>query len=568
MVVRERDVFPQSGSDRTIWEKNSWDDPITFFVGRNGSGKSRVAKFVAKKLKARLLIAERLAGLATSTHVGHLFIPSTENYPGVPLGEEARKSTGATARERGVGHDELYALKEQPEVGMRVAAFIKRALHRDIELRETSGYLDPFITLGTSPPYSLLREEGHGLRELVILLTAIFREDWELLVVDEPEVHLHPSMARLWLGELERVCRESGKRAVIVTHEPSLVRPTSANHLRSLYLFHAGSPAKPLADFIDENNLRRVTSSLSENPELVSRLVFSPRPVFVEGPTDVVGLTVALNRTEPPEVVAQTDLIPCGGSSEVALWFEIATRAGMDVRAVADLDACLTPEIQRVMDNKHNVVRRYRDEFALEPARTASVIRPLIDEMNRIGVESNPKDRAQWLATGVTSDSGWAARKSKLLGMWRDSGLWLHPQGTLEAVLGNVSKHRDQIVAAASQAGAIDHVAHWCAYDVDPSGEIEVLLGVFVERAAHSVMEALRLNPELPPTGFAGPNADQLNRLLTLTSEPAGCFVITVLRPVEFEGYWLRFSRDTPSSLLQLSPPSGGVPTDSAAGGH
>jgi len=139
--------------------------------------------------------------------------------------------------------------------------------------------------------------------------------------------------------------------------------------------------------------------------------------------------------------------------------------------------------------------------------------------------------------------------------MWRDAGLWLHPQGTLEAVLGNVAKHKDQIMAAAAQPGAIDAVAQWCAYDVDPSGEMAVLLGVFVERAAHSVMEALRLNPESPITGFTGPTAAHTSRLLTLTPESEDSFLLTVQRPKEFEGYWLRFSRDTPSSQLHLEPP-------------
>lgn len=359
--VLERDVFQGSKSDRVLFQRDVWSEPVTYFVGRNGSGKSRVAKYVANKLGGRLLVADRLAGLAASKHVGHLQIPSVDHYPGIPLGRDAQKSTSQVARSEGIGHDDIYALREQPEVGMRVAAFIKRALHRDIELRETSGYLDPFVRIGSSAAYSLLRDEGHGLREIVILLSAIFRDDWKLIVVDEPELHLHPAMARLWVGDLERVCRERACRAIVVTHEPSLVRPTTASDLQSLYSFRPGEPALALSDCVAPGTEERVTSSLSEYPELVSKLVFSPRPVLVEGPTDVAGLTVTLKRTEPPEVVAQTDFVPCGGSSEVALWFEIATRAGMDVRAVADLDACLTPEIQRVMDSDPVVVARYRE---------------------------------------------------------------------------------------------------------------------------------------------------------------------------------------------------------------
>lgn len=101
--------------------------------------------------------------------------------------------------------EELYALDEQPDVLLRVAAFIRRVLRRTIELRERAGYLDPVVVVGTEE-YSLLREEGHGLRELVILLAATYRDDWSLLVVDEPELHLHPAMVRLWLSELQTEC--------------------------------------------------------------------------------------------------------------------------------------------------------------------------------------------------------------------------------------------------------------------------------------------------------------------------------------------------------------------------
>lgn len=97
-------------------------------------------------------------------------------------------------------------------------------------MRELTGFLDPVVKMGDTE-YSLFREEGHGLRELVVLLTAIYSDDWRLLVLDEPELHLHPSVARLCIGELERECARSDRRAIIVTHEPSLIAPTSSTDL-------------------------------------------------------------------------------------------------------------------------------------------------------------------------------------------------------------------------------------------------------------------------------------------------------------------------------------------------
>ena len=206
------------------------------------------------------------------------------------------------------------------------------------------------------------------------------------------------------------------------------------------------------------------------------------------------------------------------------------------------------------MDRSEAVTTRYQSDFALEPPRTSTVVRPLIAAMDADGVSKNPKDRASWLATNVPA-GGWSHRKVKLLEIWREAGLWLHSKGTLEDVLGGVPKDRDLIIKAASIPGDIDDVAQWCAYDVDPLGDVELLLSVYVERIAHDVMEAGRLNPTAQFDGPVGPSGTTDSRIVTLTPEGEGTYMLTVNKPSQFAGYWLRFSRHTPSSELNLQPP-------------
>jgi predicted ATPase len=554
VTLTENDVFPGSDSAGIFFSKKTWDQPVSYFVGRNGSGKSRTARLVAERTGGRILSTDRLAGLTLYTNYGWTSVPANDGFRGIPLGGQEREQARGFSQQTGSGIDEMYALKEQPEVWLRVAAFLRRALGRVIELRENAGFLDPYIRV-SSTEYSLLRDEGHGLRELVILLTAVYREDWTLLVVDEPELHLHPSMARLWLSELERVCRKGARRAIVVTHEPSMVKPAKAGDLESIWLFATGRPSHPLSEYLPPTELHRVTASLINNPQLVSQLVFSPRPVLVEGVHDVTALTVALSRTHPAEAVAQTDFIECGGSGAVALWFEISRSMGLDVRAVADLDACLAQEVQRVMDRSSSVTSRYRSDLSAEPATTSTVIRPLIEAMNKEGVGNSPKERAKWLSSAVPPETGWASRSEKLRNIWKDEGLWLHAQGTLEDVLGVESKGREIAQQAAGHPGAIDEVAAWCAYELDPLGDVETLLGVAVERIAHSIMEALRADPSVQfdaPVG--GPDVSDA-RLVSIKPSANGFHLLTVRKPDAFAGYWLEFSRDTPSSELILKEP-------------
>lgn len=370
VTLTAADVFPGSGDPSvSFFQAAGWQHPVSYFVGRNGSGKSRTAKQVVARTGGRLLSTDRLAGLMVYSNYGWTSVPNTEGLRGIPLGAQERNQARGFASS-GSGIDEMYALKEQPEVWLRVAAFLRRALGRVMELRENAGLLDPYIRVG-NVEYSLLRDEGHGLRELGILLTAVYRQDWNLLVVDEPELHLHPSMTRLWLSELERVCRSDNRRALVVTHDPAIVKPLIVDDLGAVWLFVPGMPSRPLSAHVRPGDGPRVTASLQQNPQLVSQLVFSPRPVLVEGVHDVAALTVTLGRTQPAEVVAQTELIECGGSGGVALWSELARAAGLDVRAVADLDAALAPEVQRVMDAAPDVVAAYRRELAAEPPTTS-----------------------------------------------------------------------------------------------------------------------------------------------------------------------------------------------------
>ncbi|MFE1295758.1 ATP-dependent endonuclease [Streptomyces sp. NPDC058731] len=479
---------------------------------------------------------------------------SPADFKGIPLGEQERDQMRQFTRSRPLATEDIYALREQPDVSLRVAAFLKRALGRTVELRESSGFLDPHVSIG-GVEYSLFRDEGHGLRELVILLAAVYRDDWSTLLVDEPELHLHPAMVRLWLGELRKECTERGRRAIIITHEPSLVKILDADELSSVWYFQAGSKPVAFADAVHEKAKGRVTASLRQNPELISQLVFSPRPVLVEGVHDVAALSAALERTKPSEVVSQTDLVCCGGSTEVALWFEIAHNMKIDVRAVGDLDACLESSVQRVMDGNDNVIARYREELALEPPRTSELLKPLLDKMRRDGVSNNPKERANWLAHSVPMDTGYWVRKDKLLDIWRSNGFWLHPQGTIENVLGLDSKGLSAARDAASSPGAIDQVADWCSYAVDPLGEVELLLNIAIERIAHSIMEALRAEPGARFSKPIGSSAEADSRLVQVEAIREGIHRLTVVTPKEFRGYWLEFSRETRPSELVLQPP-------------
>ncbi|MGE2767139.1 AAA family ATPase [Rhodococcus sp. 1.20] len=548
------DVYPSDTSGDRYLHIDSWTHPVTYFVGRNGSGKSRTARAVAQRCGGRLLSTDRLVGIMAFQNYGWGAIPS--GYKGVPLGDldGQRIHMENAIREAGTAAEELSILREQPEVALRVAAFLQRALGRTIELRESAGYLDPYVRIGNTE-YSLLRDEGHGLRELVVLLSAAYRSDYGLTVVDEPELHLHPSLARLWISELRAECEKTGRRAIVVTHDPSLLRPMTFDDLSTIWHFQPGRAPTKISTHVLHHHQHRVTASLTQNPTLVSDLVFSPRPVLVEGVTDAAALTTATTRTQAPEVVAQTDFVECGGATEVALWFQISKKLGLDVRAVLDLDALFTPTINQVMTAQRGVEDVLRTTLGLVPATVAEAIKPLTQAANKSAFDKNPKGRAQWLAATDLAGTGHESRVNTLLQASKDAGMWVHKSGTLEAVLGITIKGVPEARKAAGAPGPIDDVVVWCAYVLDPAGELEILVNVAVERVAHGIMEALRARPGGQFDYPIGSTSESDGRLVDVTPLGPGHHRITVKQPEAFRGYWVEFTRETASIKLDLNKP-------------
>lgn len=555
ITILNNEVFPQNGSSNTFLTIPGWSAPVTFFVGRNGSGKSRTAHVVSKKVvDSRRLSTDRLVGLMSFINYGWGTVPS--EFKGAPLGGSDRSNLEQQTKESGLATSDVYALKEQPEVALRVAAFLRKTLHREVEIRESAGYLDPYIRIGGTS-YSLFRDEGHGLRELVVLLIAIYRADTRFLVVDEPELHLHASMARLWLSELRREYSAQGKHALIVTHDPGLIRPRTLEDLNNIYHFSSTRPPTRFSDAVMETQRKRIETSLTEYPALVSDLLFSPRPVLVEGPTDVAAISTALRRKHPPAVVEQTDLVPCSNSMGVMTWFEVTTKLDLDARAVVDLDALFTPAFKRVLDGNPEVIKEFEIGLKLAGQTTKDALAPFIKLADDAKVAKDEKSRANWLSRDENlKEEIFQERKRWLLELSRKQGIWLHPQGTLEDVLRLKVKSREAAATAAASPGPIDEVADWVAYQLDPAGEVLNLLSSAVVGVCQAIQQALLLDPAQSFSAPVGLGAEPASRLVEVRpADQAGFHRVTVKTPEPYSGWFVEFDINTPAPNLVPQDP-------------
>jgi predicted ATPase len=68
-----------------------------------------------------------------------------------------------------------------------------------------------------------LVNDGFGVNQIIYLLSKILRVDVDTLLVEEPEIHLHPTIIRKFVRVLHTLVHDEGKQILLTTHSEQLL---------------------------------------------------------------------------------------------------------------------------------------------------------------------------------------------------------------------------------------------------------------------------------------------------------------------------------------------------------
>ena len=71
-------------------------------------------------------------------------------------------------------------------------------------------------------PASIVNE-GFGINQLVYMLTICLYSRYKMVAIEEPEIHLHPSMVRELAIALAEIAVEKDRRLIVSTHSETFV---------------------------------------------------------------------------------------------------------------------------------------------------------------------------------------------------------------------------------------------------------------------------------------------------------------------------------------------------------
>lgn len=340
------------------FKKDDWG-PITYIVGANGTGKSIFAEKLKQQLgqnglKVRYFSADRIANLAGKWDaIGGQFAYDKLSKG---LDIDSFDTYRVKAEQLGQSVDALIELKDKLDLQIKVESILSDIFKKELIFHENAGFLNVLVSdKKTDTPYDLKKSESHGLKEIITLLTFIYNDDYNCIILDEPELNLHPQFQQFILQEIKKNAGDikSGKKIfIILTHSPYMLDINNSDDLLNYIVFHKEVIPSFISSYeFDTYQLERLNRLLMRINTNHKTLFFASSPVFVEGYIDQQLLNLIEYKRDIPLGAEGVSIIDVGGKDEVDIMFTLCQKLGISAKAIVDLDALFEGKIRQTIAN-------------------------------------------------------------------------------------------------------------------------------------------------------------------------------------------------------------------------
>lgn len=320
----------------------------TIILGPNGAGKTQLMRGMKQSLQQKVM--EKKVSFVSAGRIGML-----ESYRsdfdgqrgGTPRYDDAAygsKRDQARRHQTESLNGAFQTLAARPDILIKVKERLRKLFKRDLEIRWDAGSIKVFFVHGGSAAYSSGREAS-GLLHLVGLLAMIYDDEVGALLLDEPEVSLHPQLQAFLLQEILSVSGwpETGnnkKIVVLCTHSTEFIQLSKSTDLLNFVFVSSVSdePTQIPADAGELQN-RKIAALLGRLGQEHKLALFASSPLLVEGPSDAIIASSVARRLDLHLEAGGSQVLPVIGKGQFAVVSKLFRLMRKSPVILADADA-------------------------------------------------------------------------------------------------------------------------------------------------------------------------------------------------------------------------------------
>ena len=204
-----------------------------------------------------------------------------------------------------------------------------------------------------------------GEKEMLNILLSVYAFGMRngLLIIDEPELHIHPTWQKKMLGMLLQIQRDRDLQMIIVTHSPNFV---TMDTIENTYRVYREDGNSNVIKFNQEGNTHEIKDIYRMINTLGFQIVlFTDKVVLVEGQTDRIIFNSIIEwslRNDGGRLSDSIEVIEAGGKNNFGRLRKLLHDFKVNVYTIADLDYILE-------DPKLSGCKTFDEDKAMEKLR-------------------------------------------------------------------------------------------------------------------------------------------------------------------------------------------------------
>jgi len=202
-------AFPFELTEDGVQYQISWNGIVCTVTPKTPT--AELQQLAQEKTRQVNDVPETLKRIDVAPHRRGFFKPNYTTGPAAPI---------ATSE------DEVASLIiNDMNLAPRISAVTEEVFGRDFRLHNPPGTATVFFqtTHKKQRLPGLLVNDGFGVNQVVYILAKVFRQDMDTLLIEEPEVHLHPTIVRSLARQLCTIAKEDSKQFLMTTHSEQFV---------------------------------------------------------------------------------------------------------------------------------------------------------------------------------------------------------------------------------------------------------------------------------------------------------------------------------------------------------